>query len=128
VLGDLFSYVFLDLDPAESFNNRIVAVAETTRLGEKMQTKVKGIQDQHFPSIRNALGLGRNDALLGSYGSELVRRLLRAGKGVDEAVWTIIPTAAAACATQAQGVSMSPAVLYSWKSLTVLFCVVGSDD
>lgn len=42
-----------------------------------------------------------------SYGPRLVKRLLRVEKSVDEVVWTIIPTAAAACATQAQGVSFS---------------------
>lgn len=105
MLANLFGYVFLDLDTAESFKNRIVAEADTKTLGEKMQTRVAGIRAQSFPSLRHVLQIVSSDRVLRSYGEELVERLLESGKGVDEAVWTIIPTAAAACATQAQGVS-----------------------
>ncbi|RFU32995.1 hypothetical protein B7463_g3353, partial [Scytalidium lignicola] len=103
VLADLFGYVFLDLDTAASFKNRVVAAAETKDLGKKIQKTVTGIKAQSFPSLRHVLRTVSNDGVLRSYGAELIDRLLRSGKGVDEAVWTIIPTAAAACATQAQG-------------------------
>ncbi|EXK24073.1 hypothetical protein FOMG_19185 [Fusarium oxysporum f. sp. melonis 26406] len=103
VLANLFGYVFLDLDTAASYKNRVVAAAETKSLGEKMQTTVAGIKAQRFPSLRHMLRIASSDGVLRSYGVELIDRLLESGKGVDEAVWTIIPTAAAACATQAQG-------------------------
>lgn len=70
-----------------------------------MQTTVAGVRAESFPSLRHVLRLVSSDGVLRSYGAEVVDRLLGSGKGVDEAVWTIIPTAAAACATQAQGVS-----------------------
>ncbi|KAG8406472.1 hypothetical protein J3458_021304 [Metarhizium acridum] len=103
VLANLFGYVFLDLDTAESFKNRIIAEADTKNLGEKMQARVAGIRAQSFPSLRHVLQIRSSDGALKSYGAELVERLLGSRKGVDEAVWTIIPTAAAASATQSQG-------------------------
>ncbi|KAH7009651.1 heme peroxidase family protein [Ilyonectria destructans] len=102
-LANLFGYVFLDLDTAQSFKNRVVAAADTKTLGEKMQPTVAGVRAQSFPSLRHVLRMVSSDGVLRSYGAELVDRLLGSGKEVDEAVWTIIPTAAAACATQAQG-------------------------
>ncbi|KAF4332293.1 Psi-producing oxygenase A [Fusarium beomiforme] len=103
VLANLFGYVFLDLDTAASYKNRVVAAAETKSLGEKMQTTVAGIKAQRFPSLHHMLRTASSDGVLRSYGVELIDRMLESGKGVDVAVWTIIPTAAAACATQAQG-------------------------
>ncbi|KAF5702892.1 fatty acid oxygenase [Fusarium mundagurra] len=103
VLANLFGYVFLDLDTAASYKNRVVAAAETKSLGEKMQTMIAEIKAQPFPSLRHMLRIASSDGVLRSYGVELIDRLLESGKGVDDAVWTIIPTAAAACATQAQG-------------------------
>ncbi|CAH0021704.1 unnamed protein product [Clonostachys rhizophaga] len=102
-LADLFGYVFLDLDTAESFKNRVVAAAKTKELGEKMQTIVAGTRGQLFPSFHHLMQTASGDGALKSYGAELTNRLLGSGKEVDDTVWTIIPTAAAACATQAQG-------------------------
>lgn len=93
------------MDTAASYKNRVVAAAETKGLGEKMQTTVAGIKAQRFPSLRHMLRIASSDGVLRSYGVELIDRMLESGKDVDVAVWTIIPTAAAACATQAQGVS-----------------------
>ncbi|KAH7325577.1 heme peroxidase family protein [Stachybotrys elegans] len=107
-LSELFGYVFLDLDTVESYKNRVVATAKATRLGERMKVEVGKVEVEkagsHFlPSLRHLLGPVYSDSRLKSYGVELVKRLLGDGNGVDEATWTIIPTAAAACATQAQG-------------------------
>ena len=104
-LANLFSYVFLDLDTAASFKNRVVAEADTKCLGQKMQKVVEGAKGLRFPSLRSVLRMDSGNRVLRSYGLELVERLLGHGKSVDEVVWTIIPTAAAASATQAQGVS-----------------------
>lgn len=102
-LRNLFGYVFLDLDTAKSFKNRIVAAKETKRMGEVMQEVVTNIKSRHFPSLGQLFHMNSSNTL-GSYGEQLVERLLHAGQSVDETVWTIIPTAAAASATQAQGV------------------------
>ncbi|CRK31341.1 hypothetical protein BN1723_015743 [Verticillium longisporum] len=99
-LGNLFAYVFLDLDTAQSFERRVLATKQTRRLGEVMQKVVAGIKAQHFPSLGQLI---HPDTTLSSYGPRLVGRLLDGGGTVDDIVWTIIPTAAAASATQAQG-------------------------
>lgn len=70
-----------------------------------MQMVVEGAKALSFPSLRSVLRMDPGDRVLRGYGLELVERLLGRGKSVDEAVWSIIPTAAAASATQAQGVS-----------------------
>lgn len=101
-LGNLFAYVFLDLDTAQSFKRRVVATRQTQRLGQVMQTVVAGVKSQHFPSLGQLI---HRDMTLSSYGPRLVGRLLDGGGSVDDIVWTVIPTAAAASATQAQGVS-----------------------
>ncbi len=115
VLAHLFGYVFLDLDTAQSFKNRVVAAREDKRLGEVMQRVVADIKARHFPSLsrmfRTAESGGPGDSgatYLSSYGARLVERLLdKTGGSVDETVWALIPTAAAASATQAQGVRVS---------------------
>lgn len=101
-LSDLFGYVFLDLEPTESFRNRVVAARKAQRMGSMM---VKAVSDSKHNAIsRFMYAFGRIETSAASYGPQLVKRLLRGGNSVDEVVWTIIPTAAAACATQAQGV------------------------
>jgi cytochrome P450 len=100
-LSLLFGYVFLDLEPTDSLRNRMAAAAEAQRMGTIMAKSVSNARGSVVRRFMQALG--RSEAAPGSYGQELVNRLLREGKSVDEVVWTIIPTAAAACATQAQG-------------------------
>ncbi|KAI9928451.1 hypothetical protein MW887_002496 [Aspergillus wentii] len=101
--SQLFGYVFLDVDPVQSFRNRTVATRATQRMGKSVTDAVYDIKGQLFTRIRQILGHSRRGAALTDYGPELVRRLLDGGKTVDEVVWILIPTAAAACATQAQG-------------------------
>lgn len=103
-LAELFGYVFLDVDPVQSLKHRIVGSRKSERLGQVMRKQVEH-QQSHIASIaRHVLGADSEPEGLANYGAQLVRRLLDDGKSVDEVVWTIIPTAAAACATQAQGV------------------------
>jgi uncharacterized Ntn-hydrolase superfamily protein len=86
----------------------MAAAAEAQRMGTIMAKSVSNARGSVVRRFMQALG--RSEAAPGSYGQELVNRLLREGKSVDEVVWTIIPTAAAACATQAQGVSLDQQV------------------
>ncbi|RFU82151.1 fatty acid oxygenase [Trichoderma arundinaceum] len=102
-LGHLFAYVFLDMDEVKSFKNRAVSSKETKRLGEVLQQVVSDVKSRCFPSLRQILGMETVDKLLSSYGDRLIQRLLDGGKSVDDIVSTIIPTAAAASAPQAQG-------------------------
>ncbi|KAE8166073.1 heme peroxidase [Aspergillus tamarii] len=106
VLAELFGYVFLDVDPAQSFKHLVSASRSSERLGEVMQKHVASLNKQHFAITRDILGnhsASTKKCLLADYGPELITRLSNGGGSADEVVWTIIPTAAAACATQAQG-------------------------
>ncbi|KMU89621.1 linoleate diol synthase (Linoleate (8R)-dioxygenase) [Coccidioides immitis H538.4] len=64
--------------------------------------------------------------LFAEYGARLVERLSRGRKSVDEVTWTIIPTAAASVATQAQGwaqmfdLYMSDKYYSHWKTIEKL--------
>jgi hypothetical protein len=100
VLARLFGYVFLDLDPVQSLKHRVVATREARRLGEVVQ-KSTGHSKLH--GFQHLLMMCSNNSLLVDYGAHLVERLFGGRKRIDEVVWTVIPTAAAACATQAQG-------------------------
>lgn len=111
VLAELFGYVFLDVDPAQSFKHLVSASRSSERLGEVMQKHVASLNKQHFAITRDILGnhsASTKKCLLADYGPELITRLSNGGGSADEVVWTIIPTAAAACATQAQGVCLVP--------------------
>ena len=105
-LAHLFGYVFLDLDTAQSFKNRVVAARDTKRLGEVMQKVVADIKmRRRRPSFSQLVfGVKSGDPMLSNYGARLVERLLDGLGSVDETVWTIIPTAATAFASQANGV------------------------
>ncbi|PLN76109.1 heme peroxidase [Aspergillus taichungensis] len=102
VLAELFGYVFLDVDPAQSCKHRVVGSLKSECLGQVMRRQVEHQQSPIATIARQVLGTDTEPEGLANYGAQLVRRLLDDGKSVDEVVWTIIPTAAAACATQAQ--------------------------
>ncbi|KAL2872843.1 peroxidase/cytochrome P450 family protein [Aspergillus lucknowensis] len=99
-LFDLFGYVFLDVDPPQSYKNRMVAKREAERMGEVMTKAVSEASGNIFSHPSRIFG---SKSSLPGFGPQLVKRLREGGKSVEDAVWTIIPTAAAACATQAQG-------------------------
>ncbi|KAF2995005.1 hypothetical protein E8E14_001815 [Neopestalotiopsis sp. 37M] len=108
-LAKLFEYVFLDLDTAKSYKNLVVAGRETAQLGEAVKSVVQGIKGgegvlmQLFGMILGKNGSGAVHTLE-HFGRDLIKRLMEQGQGkdVDEVVWALIPTAAAACATQGQ--------------------------
>jgi hypothetical protein len=101
----LFGYVFLDLDPGQTFKNRTVAKRDAQRMGRLIGGVVAEVKSRRFTSVKHMLGIDGRRPALADYGTRLVSRMLGQGNDTDEVVWTIIPTAAAACATQAQGVS-----------------------
>lgn len=112
ILAQIFAYVFLDLDTATSFKNSENSAKATKKLGDAMVSSVTAVKNEHISSFLHMMGItpSPSETILKDYGTRLVERLLEGGKSIDEVVWTIIPTAAAAVATQAQGVSVSPNV------------------
>lgn len=102
-LAHLFGYVFLDLDPALSFERGVVANRDSKLLGQRVAEAVSGIQAGRFFIFKQRSTRPEHKGLR-DFGARLVERLSEGGKSADEVTWTLIPTAAAAVATQAQGV------------------------
>lgn len=94
----------MDYDTTTSFALRAAALRDTKALGNILHDVVERIRTDSFAFVKEAFGLSSSEQVLRDYGTHLVDRLSVGGKSVDEVVWTIIPTAAAAVATQAQGV------------------------
>ncbi|KIW60956.1 hypothetical protein PV05_01130 [Exophiala xenobiotica] len=101
-LSVLFAYVFLDGDTASSFKLRAGAKTATDQLAKLVKLVCEAVQVGGFFHLGELFPMGQAGQLLEDYGIRLLKRLLEGGKSVDEVVWEIIPTAAAAVATQAQ--------------------------
>ena len=69
-----------------------------------MKVASEAAKAQRFAGIKSILGMGKSESALGDYGKQLLVKVFAVSKDTDEAVWAILPTAAAACATQSQGV------------------------
>ncbi|OJD36254.1 fatty acid oxygenase [Diplodia corticola] len=132
VLAHLFQYVFLDIDTATSYKNRVVAARETRQLGDAVRkaveraSKAPGLIQMFLDFLAPSSG-----PALPGFGRELVSRLLENGKSVEDVVWELIPTQAAAAATQAQAwaqlidVYMSDEYKHHWPAIVEL---ARSDD
>ncbi|ETS85989.1 hypothetical protein PFICI_04014 [Pestalotiopsis fici W106-1] len=110
VLAKLFQYVFLDLDSAKSYKNLVVAGRETVQLGETVRRVVQGIKGGEGLLVQLfGMVLGKNGSgdvhSLEHFGRDLIRRLMEQGHGrdINEVVWALVPTVAAACVPQVQG-------------------------
>ncbi|EAW09101.1 peroxidase/cytochrome P450 family protein [Aspergillus clavatus NRRL 1] len=101
-LSLLFGHIFLDLDPSESSQKRAKATKEGQRMGAIMAKVVATAEDNLVNRVLQALVRGTARSPVTTYGTQLIKQLLRGGKSIDEVVWMIIPTAAAMCASQAQ--------------------------
>ena len=101
-LAVLFAYVFLDLDSARSFKLRSGAVAATEGISKLVKLVCTAVSVGSTLHLTSLFAMGSSGKMLQEYGIRLLQRLLQGGKSVDEIVWTIVPTIAAAVATQAQ--------------------------
>ncbi|EAS28473.3 fatty acid oxygenase [Coccidioides immitis RS] len=123
-LAHLFAYVFLDVDPAKSFERSVVGARDSARLGKVVSQAVAAVQAGGFFFFKHLEHA--KPEILSEYGARLVERLSRGRKSVDEVTWTIIPTAAASVATQAQGwaqmfdLYMSDKYYSHWKTIEKL--------
>lgn len=104
----------------------MIAEKQTKRLGEVMKASVTAVKNERFSGSKHMIGLGSSEAFLVDYGSRLVDRLFEGGKSIDEVVWTIIPTAAAAVGTQGQGVCAPYVTLKTPRLLIATTTTVGS--
>lgn len=105
--ASLFQYVFLDFDTAKSYKHRVEASKDATMLGNVTRKVVEGAK--HHPGlIRTLMGLlghGGEVPHIPGFGRDMVLRLLDGGRSVEDVVWELVPTQAAAAASQAAAVS-----------------------
>ncbi len=104
-LAILFAYVFLDGDTTKSFSLRTNAKKATQKLKKLVRLVVEAITIGENLHLNKLFDMGSNGKLLSDYGTNMIERLIRGGKPVDDVVAEILPTAAAAVATQAQAMS-----------------------
>jgi len=98
-----------------------------------IETILKGVVDSlrtvtFISSFKQTWGFEPSDSL-SSYGTTLIDRMSEGGKSVDEVVWTIIPTAANAVASQGQSVrfiyfAYFPCITMATYSYVVLVIVI----
>ncbi|RMZ75993.1 hypothetical protein DV738_g5153, partial [Chaetothyriales sp. CBS 135597] len=98
----LFAYVFLDMKSARSFKLRLGAKNSADALAKLVKIVVEAVKADEYLHLSHLFHMGRSGRVLGEYGTRLIKRLLESGKSTDDIVWTIIPTCAAAIATQTQ--------------------------
>lgn len=105
--ASLFQYVFLDFDTAKSYKHRVEASKDAAMLGNVMRRVVESAK--HHPGLikmlMGLLGHGGEVPDIPGFGRDMVLRLLSGGKSVEDVVWELVPTQAAAAATQGAAVS-----------------------
>ena len=98
-MAAVFAYTFLDLDPAQTFALRVQGRAATAALERSIAASCKAVK-------MGGSYLWKEETVLHDYGTALIRRLFEGAKSLDDVIWTIVPTAAAAAPIQSQGVCL----------------------
>ena len=98
----VFTCIFFDADPANSFALRQAARTLTQELGEIMETL--NIPEANEPAIIHALlGLFHKHSALSEYGQHMIHQLFKSGLSSKDIIWSqILPTAGGMIANQAQ--------------------------
>ncbi|KAJ4410035.1 hypothetical protein N0V85_004011 [Neurospora sp. IMI 360204] len=100
VLAVIFAAIFYDHDPVKSYQMRDAARTVATQLGGALEAGVKS-QTSFFGSL---LGGSSNDNPLTAYGSDLVKRLSKAGLSAsDVAFGQVLPIVASSVPSIAEG-------------------------
>lgn len=104
VLTMLFTAIFFDADPANSFKVNNLARDLTQQLGTLVALNAEAVSKVGVVAdIVHKIGNGSSSKApsLAHYGTHMIQRLLEKGKSVEEVVWgTILPMSAASVANQ----------------------------
>lgn len=101
IMALVFTCIFFDADPANSFPLRQAARKVTQQLGELVIAKVEEINVNGF--FADMIDRLHHHTALTDYGLHMIRRLLDSGLGANDIVWShILPTAGGMVANQAQ--------------------------
>lgn len=98
----VFTCIFFDADPANSFPLRQTARKLTQQLGEIIETLVVP-EAKGSIVINTVLGLLHKHSALSEYGLHMIHQLLKSGLSTKDVIWSqILPTAGGMVANQAQ--------------------------
>jgi hypothetical protein len=100
-MATVFAYPFLDLDPTKTLALKQSAEQATALIAKAVTESVKEVKEERF----SIFGHGQGGSVLRDYGTKLIQRLFEGGKSVDEVIWTVVPTSAAAAPIQSQGLA-----------------------
>jgi hypothetical protein len=98
----LFGYAFLTHDEVDGFALKVTA----GEAYKALRSRIKSIVLKIYRSgkLKGWIGTSEKSGSLDSYGINLIRRLLKAGKSVEQIADMVIPSAAAMAASQIQQV------------------------
>jgi hypothetical protein len=98
----LFGYAFLPHDEVDGFTLKATAAEAYKALRHRIKSNV--VKISLSGKLRSLVDASGKTGSLNSYGINLIRRLLKAGKSADEIADMVIPSAAAMAASQIQQV------------------------
>lgn len=93
----------MDLNPPKLFALKVAAADAAEKVGRVIRCVNEAVSRNGNLFLERSVAGGRSKANLVNQGSHLTRRIAEGHTSVDEATWTIVPTATAAATTQAQG-------------------------
>ena len=98
----IFTCIFFDADPANSFALRQAARKLTQQLGEVIETLVVP-EAKGSIIVNTVLGLLHKHSVLSEYGLHMIHQLLKSGLSTKDIIWSqMLPTAGGMIANQAQ--------------------------
>lgn len=105
MLAFIFAYIFVDLDPPNSYALKLAAANATSQFSSVVKLLCERVMTNDAQDDDSGERRVINPAAesLTKYGWHLIKRLAARGNSTDSVTWTIVPTAAVAVATQAQG-------------------------
>jgi hypothetical protein len=105
MLAILFGFVFLNNDETQAFKVRQLSTQACNALGPLVKLNVEQVSVGGW--ITKLADEVIQEGFLRAYGNSLIRRFLKSGMSIEDAVWCMIPTAAAGTANAAQQVNTS---------------------
>ncbi|SMR63435.1 unnamed protein product [Zymoseptoria tritici ST99CH_3D1] len=126
-MATVFQYTFLDIDTAKTLAIKAAAKIAVTKLATAVSTSCAEVSNGNLSFLESIfMKRDKGDVALPDYGTKLVQRLFEAGMSLDEVIWTIVPTAAAAAPIQSQGIArlldfyLSPEQEVHWSAIQKL--------
>ena len=128
-MANVFWYTFLDIDAAQTPSVRVEAKKATAALAAAVTAAVTAVQGGEdllqtlVSKFHHHAEKGPDHPALPDFGTKFIQRLFDFGLSLDEVIWTIVPTSAAAAPIQTQGLTrlldfyLSPQNAEHWAAI-----------